>query len=474
MRKLSAFPRLAVSCAMVASLAMAGPALPQDKPASPAFALGDRSQPADIRADRLEVQDNNGLAIFDGNVKVVQGRTSLETVKLTVSYADNRNGNQQGQGGSKTGANALAGNIRTITAEGDVLMNTGNQSVSAAKALVDIEQSVATLSGAVRLSQGESSFETEVMEIEFGGDADAPGDGIKRVTAPGKVKLTSPRQTAIADSAVVEMAKQIANLDGNVMVSDGNGVLNARKLTIEYERGDSAEALPGDNVKRISASGRVTMKSGSQTANADTLEVRMADQLAILNGNVVVVDGQSTISTNSLNIEFLPGNLNGTQGAGGVRRVIAPGRVVLRSKDQTATANSASVDVVGQTAVLSGNVRVEQGTSVLTTARLNISFMRSGGSAKGLAGGIRQIDAPGKVRLTSADQVVTADKAVVRMQENHAILSGNVVLSQGKNVVKGCELDFNLATNFAKMKSCPDTGSGRVKMLFTPKSAGQQ
>ena len=492
MRTMPFLSRLAVSGAMLAIMLQPGAALPQAQSTSPAFALGDRNQPADITADRLEVLDGKGLAIFDGNVKVVQGKTSLETVKLTVSYGEGNGG--KNSGGAATGdpssatpntgpnttpsANALAGNIRTILAEGDVRMSTGAQSVLAERAEVDIAQSVAMLSGSVSLAQGNSSFETEAMEIVFGGEADAPGNGIRRVTAPGKVKLSSPGQTAEADSAVVEMADQVAYLTGNVVVSDGNGVMNAGKLMIEYERADSAEALPGNNVKRISADGCVRLKSGAQVANADSLEVRMADQLAILNGNVVVVDGQSTIATGSLNIEFLPDNRNGAQGSGGIRRITAPGRIVLRSKDQTATASSAVVDMVAQTAVLAGNVRVEQGSSLLTTARLNITFLKGGGSARGpgggLGGGIRQITAPGKVRLTSQDQVVTADKAVVRMQENHAILSGNVVLSQGKNVVKGCELDFNLATNFAKMKSCPDTGSGRVKMLFTPKSAGQQ
>ncbi|MEZ5872910.1 MAG: LptA/OstA family protein [Nitratireductor sp.] len=448
------------------------------QPTASAFALGDRSQPADIRADRLEVQDGKGLAIFDGNVKVVQGRTSLETVKLTVSYAGSPDAGAGNGPDTTTGANALAGNIRTISADGDVRMNTGNQNVSAASAVVDMEQSVATLTGSVKLSQGDSAFETEVMDILFGGDAGQPGDGIRKVLAPGKVRLSSPRQTAEADSAVVEMAERIANLSGNVIVSDGNGILNANNLAIEYQSGDGEETLPGSNVKRILASGRVRLKSGSQIADADTLEVRMADELAVLNGNVIVNDGQSSIRTNLLNIEFLPDNRDGAQGVGGVRKITAPGRVVLQSKDQTASANSAVVDMPRQTATLVGNVRVEQGSSVLTTARLTVSFLRGSGGAKsapgGLGGGIRQIDAPGKVRLTSADQVVTADRAVVRMQENHAYLIGNVVLSQGKNVVKGCELDFNLATNFAQMKSCPDAGAGRVKMLFTPKSAGNQ
>ncbi|MCB1460458.1 MAG: hypothetical protein KDJ48_14580, partial [Nitratireductor sp.] len=101
MRTMPFLSRLAVSGAMLAIMLQPGAALPQAQSTSPAFALGDRNQPADITADRLEVLDGKGLAIFDGNVKVVQGKTSLETVKLTVSYGEGNGG--KNSGGAATG-----------------------------------------------------------------------------------------------------------------------------------------------------------------------------------------------------------------------------------------------------------------------------------------------------------------------------------------------------------------------------------
>ncbi|MCG6858470.1 MAG: lipopolysaccharide transport periplasmic protein LptA [Salaquimonas sp.] len=123
-------------------------------------------------------------------------------------------------------------------------------------------------------------------------------------------------------------------------------------------------------------------------------------------------------------------------------------------------------------AVFEGNVSVVQGSTLLKTKRLTVRYV-SGKGAAGPGGNIRTIEASGRVAVRSKDQTASADKAIVDMEKQMATLSGNVSISQGKNIVTGCVLTINLATNAATLQPC-SSNSGRVKMLFTPKSGGGQ
>ena len=49
-------------------------------------------QPIQIESDRLEVREKENIAIFSGNVTVVQGPTLLKAGKLTVYYAKDSGG----------------------------------------------------------------------------------------------------------------------------------------------------------------------------------------------------------------------------------------------------------------------------------------------------------------------------------------------------------------------------------------------
>ena len=120
-------------------------------------------------------------------------------------------------------------------------------------------------------------------------------------------------------------------------------------------------------------------------------------------------------------------------------------------------------------AKLRGNVSVVQGTTILKTARLTVYYNKdSSGNANSR---IKKIEATGRVAVRSGDQLATADKAVINMNAENVVLTGNVSVSQGANIVEGCVLRVNLKTNAAQLDPCKEQG-GRIKMLFTPKSSG--
>ncbi len=90
--------------------------------------------------------------------------------------------------------------------------------------------------------------------------------------------------------------------------------------------------------------------------------------------------------------------------------------------------------------VFSGGVTVKRGNTLMTPAR---SSSTRGWKAP-RASSFTRIEASGKIRVTSKDQVVTGDTAIVDMTTNTITVDGNVVLSQGANVITGAKLVVNL------------------------------
>ncbi|MCB1507651.1 MAG: lipopolysaccharide transport periplasmic protein LptA [Hyphomicrobiaceae bacterium] len=130
-------------------------------------------------------------------------------------------------------------------------------------------------------------------------------------------------------------------------------------------------------------------------------------------------------------------------------------------------------------AVFRGSVVVRQGAAVMRTARLVVEYEGGGGTPGATAAGaeqrIRSLEASGGVVITSDDQTATGETASFDMAREVIVMSGDVVLTQGGNVVRGDRLTVNLATRESRIES-PDraTGGGRVRGLFIPGQAPGQ
>src|SRR5262245_40873874 len=83
----------AVAAVAFVALAHAQPPAPAAQPSGPANALQgfaqNRDQPVKIDAGQLEVRDKDKVATFSGNVKVVQGDTTMRAKVLAVFYDGN-------------------------------------------------------------------------------------------------------------------------------------------------------------------------------------------------------------------------------------------------------------------------------------------------------------------------------------------------------------------------------------------------
>jgi lipopolysaccharide export system protein LptA len=118
------------------------------------------------------------------------------------------------------------------------------------------------------------------------------------------------------------------------------------------------------------------------------------------------------------------------------------------------------------TAEFSGNVSVSQGSTLLKTDRLKVFYSRDANGNAGPGGNVRKIEATGRVAVRSNDQVATAERATVDMAAQIATLSGNVSVSQGKNIIAGCTITIDMKTNNVDVQPCKKESGGRVKVLI--------
>jgi lipopolysaccharide export system protein LptA len=173
---------------MVAALALSAPAAAQ----GPLQGLQGRDQdlPVQIDARTLEVHDRSKTATFAGNVKVVQGDTTMRCKTLVVFY-----GQELGIGEHRPVVNANprsgpvpnAQNIRRIEARGGVTVTSRDQNASGDLGVYDLKAKTITLTGNVVVSQGHNVIHGERVIVDtVTGNAHveaAPGASQGRVRA---------------------------------------------------------------------------------------------------------------------------------------------------------------------------------------------------------------------------------------------------------------------------------------------------
>ena len=146
-----------------------------------------RGQPVHIEAAALEVRDKDKKAIFTGNVKVVQGDTTMRSKSMVVFYEQ-----QRGQGANET------------------------QEAKGA-------QGAQTGAGA-----------TKAATPGLGGSSQ-----ISKMEAHGGVTVTQKDQTAIGDTGYFDIKSNTVTLVGNVVVTQGQNVVRGERLVVDMTTGVS-------------------------------------------------------------------------------------------------------------------------------------------------------------------------------------------------------------------------------------------
>jgi lipopolysaccharide export system protein LptA len=152
--------------------------------------------PIDIESDVLVVHDQQKYATFKGNVKAVQGTTTLRAEQLDVHYVG--------------GGDQLTGQAKPAA------------------------QSGAAASG-------------DTGGAKPAGSGNDPGAQITKVEAKGDVIINSGQdQTTTSDWALYDVPSQLVTVGGNVVLTQGQNVLKGDRLVIDLKTGESRFENPGN------------------------------------------------------------------------------------------------------------------------------------------------------------------------------------------------------------------------------------
>jgi lipopolysaccharide export system protein LptA len=134
-------------------------------------------------------------------------------------------------------------------------------------------------------------------------------------------------------------------------------------------------------------------------------------------------------------------------------------------------------------ATFSGNVKVTQGDTIMRCKSLLVFYDQDGEDAdKGKTmqaatpgpGGqqkIKRLEARGSVVVTQKEQTATGNLGIFDMKTNTVDLTGDVIMTQGQNMLRGERLVVDLTSGVSRVESGKN-GQGRVQGLFQPGGAG--
>jgi lipopolysaccharide export system protein LptA len=171
---------------------------------------------------------------------------------------------------------------------------------------------------------------------------------------------------------------------------------------------------------------------------SDVLVVHDSQKYATFKGNVKAVQGTTTLRARELDVHYTGG-----------------GDKLLTGQDQ----NQDKKEGVEQAAVEAKPADAKDGKDASADSGTQIT----------------QIEAKGDVIITSEnDQTTSSEWAIYDVPSQQVTVGGNVVLTQGKNVLKGDRLVIDLKTGESRFEN-PDntaTAGGRIRALFMPKDEG--
>jgi lipopolysaccharide export system protein LptA len=163
------------------------------------------------------------------------------------------------------------------------------------------------------------------------------------------------------------------------------------------------------------------------------------------------------------------------------------------NKDQPIQIESASLEVRDKSKIATfyGNVQVVQGDTTMKCQTLVVFYGAEDGAGKIAASNepaaakpqapnqpvpvipqsaqdIRRIEARGNVTVVTKDQNASGEVGVYDLKAKTITLTGNVVVTQGKNVLHGDRVVVDTTTGNAHFESNAATAQNRVRALILP------
>ena len=118
-----------------------------------------------------------------------------------------------------------------------------------------------------------------------------------------------------------------------------------------------------------------------------------------------------------------------------------------------------------------GRAEGVQGENRLRAERFDVYYNRSGDESSAVTSmsGLNRIEISGDVYFVTPEQVVRGDRAVYTAANDTLVVTGDVILRQGDNVMTGSSLSINIGSGRARMEGAPAGNAGRrVQGVFYP------
>lgn len=390
--------------------------LPQANKPAPGSVLGfggdGSNAPVDITSVRLSIAEAKYTALFDGNVRAVQSGRTLEAPELLVLFGSGSSLSSFTQGSGGAGKDGAGKN----GAQGRLQRLTASRGVK-------------LIEGTNEVRARRAVFDVEANQAELSGDV--------KITAAGGRAIT-------ARFATVDTVTRRVVLTGNVAATQASSLLRGHRLVYAPKLGRMNLTSPavggspkGDIFVRFMPRG--SQDRGWRPRRSST-------------------SNQGAFTTNP----------------------DAPIEITARSLDVRDLRSQARFE---------GGVRARQGDMQLTTPALTAVYAGRIGlfeapsgkrsRAKGQNGPmtLRYIRATKPVTVTSgSDTSAKGDSAEFDVAANKVTLAGNVVLEQGRQIVRGDRLIIDLKTGMSRMKNAaPDKNTAkRLTLGAAPRITGNR
>ena len=102
-----------------------------------------------------------------------------------------------------------------------------------------------------------------------------------------------------ADKLTISQSDGSAKFEGNVFISNGDLKIIAQFVMVNY--------LETGGIKQLSASGGVTVVNQTESAEAKTADYNLVSNSLVLGGGVLLTQGQSAISADTMAIDLSTG-----------------------------------------------------------------------------------------------------------------------------------------------------------------------
>lgn len=214
---------------------------------------------------------------------------------------------------------------------------------------------------------------------------------------------------------------QYFTAEGNAKAAQGGVSIAAQILKALYsqEEGKSAD------IYQFEAEDSVVLKSNGNTAYGDRAQYHVKKEYAVLTGKKLrLVTPEQTLYARDKFEYFIKEG-----------RLLALGRVILKRPTDTLKADRVT------------------------------AYLKEGYNGKRR---VTKVIAQGNVSIETKEERVTGRKGIYNAVDNIVTLEGDVVITRGKNILKGEKATVDLTTQVSKLFGGSEAGQGRVRGVFYP------